>query len=55
MKSCSYARYPAKATVAIPRPGNDPRNRLARVNGPEYRQASLDSSQFHRPELAVVV
>lgn len=40
-KSCSATRYPANATVAMPRPGKEPLKRLKRVKGPVYRHCSL--------------
>lgn len=35
MKKCSYAQYPANATVAIPRPGKVALNLFHREKGPE--------------------
>ncbi len=41
MKKCSYRQYPAKATVAVPRPGSVPLNLFQREKGPVNLQASL--------------
>ena len=45
MKTASYTKYPANATVAIPSPGNARLNRLKRVNGPVDRHCSLCVSE----------
>jgi hypothetical protein len=37
----SYPQYAANTTVAMPKPGKLPLNRLNRVKGPVYRHASL--------------
>ena len=47
---CSYTRYPAKATVAIPKPGNNPLNLFALEKGPVYRHASLSIHQSKHPQ-----
>ena len=41
MKKCSYVQYAAKATVAMPKPGNADLNLLNLVNGPVYLHLSL--------------
>jgi hypothetical protein len=44
--SCSATRYPANATVAMPRPGKEPLKRLKRVKGPVYRHCSLQTCKY---------